>query len=1041
MTWCPGIPVRSWYITTGNMYINTHTYYSLRYGTLSPKQLVSLAVQNGTDRMALTDINNSTAMPEFVRLCRKHGIAPVAGMEFRQDNQLLYVVLARNEDGFQHINTFRSRHNITGTRLPQRFPVCEHTFAIYPSGKDNKVAEAIAGSGWHPNEYAGIRAGDLHRLYASPLRHHPGRLVVLHPVSFENTAGYALHLHLCAVRHNILLSRLKPQHSGTPGDVMLPVQHLKQQYAAFPHIINNTEKLLEACHIDFDFGVLKNKKSFTGQPADDRTLLEKLAFEGMKRRYGKNNKEAMRRIQNELAVISKLNFSSYFLITSDIVRYSMSRGFYHVGRGSGANSIVAYCLQITDVDPIALDLYFERFINPKRSTPPDFDIDYSWRDRDQVLAYIFKRYGDAHTALLGTISTFHHRSAVREMAKVYGLPKTDIDVLAASAHRTDENHERKSADLQDTKDGHKTARTETTTGNKERICEKVLHRARQLVGFPNLRSIHAGGVLISEKPVCRYAALDLPPKGLPTVQWDMYTAEDLGFEKIDILSQRGIGHINECIRIIKENHGRDVDIHRMELIRKDQKVKALLRNGKTTGCFYVESPAMRSLLQKLRCDDYPTLVAASSIIRPGVSRSGMMDEYIRRSHHPEKIQYLHPVMENQLKETYGVMVYQEDVIKVCHHFAGLGLADADVLRRAMSGKYRSKEEMQRLTKRFFEGCRTKGHPDHLAREVWRQIESFAGYSFSKAHSASFAAESFQSLYLKAHYPVEFMTAVINNFGGFYRSGVYFHEARKTGARIELPCVNRGSYLNTVEGNTIITGFVHIRNLEQQTAQQIVCERQQQGPFQSLEDFVRRTGIAVEQLVTLIRTTALRFTGIAKQHLLWQAYTMTGKGRKKQPTLFALPAKTFQLPEPESDALTDAYDELELLGFTLSMSPFELLQTTFRGEVCAKGMAAAEGHRVRMLGWLVTTKYVRTIRNETMYFGCFLDHQGDFFDTVHFPETARKYPFRGSGIYLMQGRITVEYNHPSLVVEKMARLPVSPDPREDVRPGQLVRQDS
>jgi error-prone DNA polymerase len=469
---------------------------------------------------------------------------------------------------------------------------------------------------------------------------------------------------------------------------------------------------------------------------------------------------------HELDIIDKLGFSSYFLITWDIIRYSMSCGFYHVGRGSGANSIVAYCLRITNVDPIELDLYFERFINPKRSTPPDFDIDYSWKDRDQVLDYVFKRYGHEHTALLGTISTFRDRSMIRELGKVVGLPKAELDILV---------------------------RQHDTHQNPDGPTRKVIELSSRLADFPNMRSIHAGGVLISEKPIWCYSALDLPPKGLPVVQWDMYVAEELSFEKIDILSQRGIGHINDCAQIVKQNRGITIDVHQVERFKKDDKVRALLRSGETTGCFYVESPAMRGLLKKLRCDNYISLVAASSIIRPGVSRSGMMRAYIERFHHPEKIEYLHPVMEQQLKETYGVMVYQEDVIKVCHHFAGLDLADADVLRRAMSGKYRSKKEMQRIVDRFFSNCRKKGYSDKLTREVWRQIESFAGYSFSKAHSASFAVESYQSLFLKAYYPLEFMTAVVNNFGGFYRSEVYFNEAGGWGRTFNCPALTTAGW--------------------------------------------------------------------------------------------------------------------------------------------------------------------------------------------------------------------------------------------------------
>lgn len=280
---------------------------------------------------------------------------------------------------------------------------------------------------------------------------------------------------------------------------------------------------------------------------------------------------------------------------------------------------------------------------------------------------------------------------------------------------------------------------------------------------------------------------------------------------------------------------------------------------------YIESPAMRGLLSKLHCDNYLTLVAASSIIRPGVARSGMMKEYIRRYHAPTSFEYLHPVMKEQLQETFGVMVYQEDVIKVCHHFAGLDLSDADILRRAMAGKFRSRVEFSRIQDKFFSNCTQKGYTEAFAAEVWRQVASFAGYAFSKAHSASYAVESYQSLYLKTYFPHEFIVAVINNFGGFYQRWVYFNEARRLGAKVHLPCVNQSEYLTCLYGSDIYIGFVHIQNLETELAHRLTDERRQNGPYSSLGDLIRRTGIAREQLILLIRLSALRVTGKTKKN--------------------------------------------------------------------------------------------------------------------------------------------------------------------------------
>jgi DNA polymerase III alpha subunit len=510
----------------------------------------------------------------------------------------------------------------------------------------------------------------------------------------------------------------------------------------------------------------------------------------------------------------------------------------------------------------------------------------------------------------------------------------------------------------------------------------------------------------------------------------MYTAEKLRFEKLDILSQRGIGHINECTEIVLRNKKERIDVHRVAEFKKDPEVNRRLYSGEAIGCFYIESPAMRGLLKKLHCDNYLTLVAASSIIRPGVAKSGMMKEYIHRYHNPDGFEYLHPVMKEQLEETYGVMVYQEDVIKICHHFAGLDLSDADILRRAMAGKFRSRKEFGEIREKFFFNCHNRGYCDELTNEVWRQVESFAGYAFSKAHSASYAVESYQSLYLKTHYPNEFMVAVINNFGGFYRSWVYFNEARRCGAVIHLPCVNRSNLTTTIYGNDVFIGFVHIQNLENKIAHTIVEERQKNGPFKDLNDFITRVPVGSEQIVILIRLDALRFTGKTKKELLWEAHMMLGKktAEPDHKKLFTEKPRPFTLPPLEQNVIENAYDEIELLGFPVSMSLFDMLETRFRGNVFARHLKENIGKSIRILGNLVTIKNVRTVKKEWMHFGCFLDLEGEFFDVVNFPDSLNKYPYKGYGIYLVLGKVIEEFGFPSIEVQKMAKLPLVKDPR-------------
>ncbi len=979
------------------MFLNCHTYYSLRYGVLSPKELVKSAKTNGSDAIALTDINNTTGIPDFVKECTLANIKPIGGIEFRNINmELLYIGLAINNEGFKELNDFLTWHNLNKTPLPSCPDYFSNVIIIYPF--NNKVNYKL-----RENEFIGIRPHQVRQLTTSSVLETPHKLIALHPVTFSGNEQYQLHNYLRAIDNNTILSKLQVSDLARSDEFFLSPDLFNIAFEDFPFLLQNTQKIINNCQISFDSTTSKNKQVYSGSRYDDKLLLEKLTYEGMHYRYGANNKEAQKRIKHELEVINNLGFSAYFLITWDIIRYTLNRGFYHVGRGSGANSIVAYCLRITDVDPIELDLYFERFINPKRTSPPDFDIDYSWRDREDVQDYIFKRYGREHTALIGTTTTFKDRSIYRELGKVRGLPKEEIDRLVKNPEgEINQNH----------------------------ITRELSHIALQIVDFPNIRSVHAGGIIISEKPLSYYTALDLPPKGFPTTQWDMYVAQDLRFEKLDILSQRGIGHINDCAELVLKNKGKKIDVHRVKDFKTDKEVNRRLYAGESIGCFYIESPAMRGLLSKLHCDNYLSLVAASSIIRPGVAKSGMMKEFIKRYHAPNSFNYLHPVMKEQLEETFGVMVYQEDVIKICHHFAGLDLSDADILRRAMAGKFRSRAEFDRIRDKFFTNCLQRGYTEQLTTEVWRQISSFAGYAFSKAHSASYAVESYQSLYLKTYYPHEFIVAVINNFGGFYQRWVYFNEAKRLGASVHLPCVNNSEYLTCLYGKEIYIGFIHIQNLENKLAHRIVAERKENGIYKNLSDFINRTAPGREQVILLIRLNALRFTGKTKKELLWETHILLGSVKKEieMKRLFSEKTVEFKLPPLIQEKIEDAYDELELLGFTVSINYFDLLETRFRGQIFARDLKQHVGETIRILGNLVTIKYVRTVKKEWMHFGCFLDLYGEFFDTVNFPSSLKQYPFKGNGIYLILGRVIEEFGFPSIEVQKMAKLPLKPDPR-------------
>lgn len=984
------------------MLLNCHTYYSLNYGTLSIDALFDELERNGYDSFVISDINTTSACVEIARRCmagksdeQERKLKPVMGIDFRNGIRQKYVGIAMNNEGFRQLNDHLSSHLHKGMDFPEQAPYLSHAYIVYP-------LQAYKGWALHENEYIGVTPKDLLTLPFSAAAAQKHKLVILQPVSFSSKQNYNAHRLLRAIEKNTLLSKLPKTEQAEPDNVMPMKAILLKQFEAYPQAVANTDHILKSCSIDFGFGKFANKnpKHYMGSVQEDLDLLRKLSIEGMAYRYPNISDVVKERMEKELAIIAQMNFASYFLINWDIIQYAQHKNYYYVGRGSGANSLVAYLLRITDVDPIELDLYFERFINPARTNPPDFDIDFSWTDRDDMTEYIFDKFGgkEGRAALLGTYSTYQKDAVIRELGKVFGLPPAEIDRLqSADAAHADE------------------------------FGRLVLKYSSLIHDFPSHLSIHASGIVISEEPITAYCGTFMPPKGYQTTQFSMLEAEDIGLYKFDILSQRGLGKIKDTLEIVKENKGVEIDIHAIEQFKRDEKVKELLRVGKTIGCFYVESPAMRMLLAKLHADDYLRLVAASSIIRPGVAKSGMMREYILRYRHEhlrEKARQHIPELYEILKETYGVMVYQEDVIKVAHLFAGLSLSEADYLRRGMSWKFKQRSEFWRVKENFIAKCKAKGLDSTTVNNVWNQIESFANFAFSKGHSASYAVESYQALFLKAYYPLEYLTATLNNGGGFYKMELYIHEARMHGADIQAPCVNNSDTLCLIKNNSIYLGLGFIASLEKPMVQHILQERKENGAYQSLYDFVKRTGVSSEQARLLIRVGAMRFTGKNKKELLWEMHNLISpvKKHRQAHSLFETETKTYHLPELTNEWYDDAFDEIELLGFTLG-SPFRLLQEEPEYRIKAKDLLNYKDQTVEIIGYMIAVKNTYTTKGERMYFGTFIDVAGHWIDTVHFPPVAKAFPFKGPGCYRLTGKVTEEFDFTTLEISAMERLAV------------------
>lgn len=710
----------------------------------------------------------------------------------------------------------------------------------------------------------------------------------------------------------------------------------------------------------------KLKMPSLGQSAEiSRQMLREKCQAGLARKYPNINPAITQRVDFELATINELGFTDYFLVVDEITRKAKELGVRVLGRGSAANSIISYILDFTQVDPLKHNLYFERFLNPHRKSPPDIDLDFSWKIRDQIYQFLKERWGVSRVAMISTHIRLSGRSAMRETGKALGVNNEELNYLSSLLGHSSIEEFIKNPD--------KLARYRP---DRARIEQHLgwLKMAAGVEGLPTHFSIHAGGVVIAPDSLYNYSILEPSSKVLPITHVEMHGCEEAGLVKFDLLSQRALGVYADVVKTIESSIPDS-----SELIEQDQQIMQCLARGDTLGVFYIESPGMRGLLGKLQCQSFSELIAASSIIRPGVAESGMMQEYIRRHLNPNSWKPVHPLLGQILQETYGIMVYQEDVMKVAHHLAGFSLGEADILRRAMSGKERSPQQMQQAKERFLKGAAGNGIDKAIACEVWRQISSFCGYAFCKAHSAAYAVLSLELLWSKVHFPAVFFAAVINNRGGFYGPQAYISAAKRSGIKILPPEVNKSlDDFSIIAKNTLRTGLSFIANLAAATRRKII-ETRDGKPFSSLIDFIDRVAPSEDEFENLVKSGSLKSFG-EKTWCRWQFKTAKKAGLFSE-ELAALPAPL----QNHGTVQSIIKDELKSLGFALSGHPTELFPA---GKILSNQLPALENRQVEVTGLLIATKSVTTSRNEKMKFITIEDRNG-LIEVVIFPAVWKK----------------------------------------------------
>ncbi|MGD9057959.1 MAG: DNA polymerase III subunit alpha, partial [Desulfobacterales bacterium] len=835
--------------------LTVRSNYSLMWGTAPVKQVCRAARRLGYTHMALTDTDNLCGLWPFLSACRREGLTPIVGAEVTDPQRKQRAVcLVANESGYRNLcRLLTRRHTDEGFRLAAAVSAHANGLVVLTQSADLL-------STWHAQDVWVAAAMPRHPLPAiHRLRRTAGRLgvpLVATPGSFFlDPADMAMHRMLRAIAHNTSLSRLAAEEMAPPDAWLAGPQEYERRFAICPETIRATNQISE--RLDFrgpQFGIVM--PPLLGQNgANPAERLREQAYEGALQRYGSELSEAVvERLEHELRSITGMGFAAYFLIVRDIIQRSPRT----CGRGSGAASLVAYCLGITNVCPLKHNLYFERFINPGRKDPPDIDVDFAWDERDDVLDSVLRQY-PGHSAMVSSHVLFQPRMAVREVAKVFGLADAEIGRVSKRLPQFWRVKESDPRFLDELKQ-----RPEARALAFPAPWPDILQFAQRLIGTPRYMSVHPGGVVITPRPIEEYVPVERAPKGVPIIQWEKDATEDAGLVKIDLLGNRSLGVIRDALANLRGN-GTTFDELRWEP-EDDFATQEALAQGRTMGCFYIESPAMRLLQQKSKVGDFEHLVIHSSIIRPAANE--FIQEYIRRLH-GGRWDPIHPFLAEVLAETFGIMVYQEDVSRAAVVLAGFSHAEADTLRKVLTKKDRE-YQLRDFKHRFYAGAQQRGVPADKTAEIWDMMMSFSGYSFCKPHSASYARVSFQAAYLKIHHPAEFMAAVISNQGGFYGTFAYVSEARRMGLTVLPPDITSSQVHWTGRADTLRVGLQSVKGLSADTQVRIVAQRLPR-PYSGLRDFLERVRPAEDEARSLINCGALDALnpGSNRAALLWE----------------------------------------------------------------------------------------------------------------------------------------------------------------------------
>lgn len=1018
-------------------FLRTHSYFSFLESLISPEEIVNRGVQDQIHTLGLTDYRYLTGAIPFYEACSKVGIKPILGLEIDFTYQGFtgrLTLIAKDIQGWGNLCRLSSIMLVDG-RIIDIQTLEKHSKGLVclagnPRGILKELILNSPPSQFLPDRFIGaLKSIFANRIFIEIQRYENGHLkneqllydlamnhelpiIASQDILFGDKRDQPIYRTMTAIKNNTTVQQVSEDDLPPYSSHFPKWDDFAYRYLDLPQAIQNLHLLQDQCTFELPIGQTNYPVFPVPEGLSQSDFLRKKAYAGARSIYRKLTQEITNRLDYELEIISKMGYEPIFLIVEDVLNHARALGIPTSSRGSAASSLVAHCLNITSPDPLALNLYFERFLNPARKKPPDIDTDIASHRRDEVIQYVFEHYGSDKVAMVGTINRYRPKSAFGDVAKAYGLSPETIRQLSKKLPSSF------GFPLEEDE-------TDPFSGLKRDssipILKEILVDAAAILDLPRHLSVHPGGIVITPFPITDLVPLvHSSTLGINHTQFDLEEIEKLGLVKIDLLGIKGLTVLGEVADRIHSWKSKEFSSS-LDVLQKipldDAATSNKILEASTIGCFQIESPGMRSTLREIKAKSVEDIMAALALYRPGPLRGGLRDAFVRRFKGEEPVAHIHPSLSNLLDDTFGVILYQEQVLRIAHELGGLSIAQADILRRAMS-HFDPGDVMDTLRVNFIAGAAQSHHvPGDVAERIWEMMAAFAGYGFPKAHAASYAQLAWNSAWCKTHFPAEFMSAVLGFGGGYYSQRVYLMEARRLNLPVLPPHINHSEERFCVrypDGNpTLYMGLDQVKDLTQRTIHRI----RELRPFVSLEDFIIRVDPQKKEAQHLIMCGGLE--GLIS---IPESLSLISQQR---------PSGQLSLFNEKDQKIAWSLDQQvaaqqEILGVNLVNSPFDLLSDQIQetGALTILETSHYVGEKIRVVGMRQTLRRFKTRTNQMMCFLNLEDLEGSL-QVVISPTLYRQNytALQETGPFLVEGLIEEDTNrgHIRMVAEKITLI--------------------